>query len=67
MTPGIVNLVKYLIAERGADARFLMLIIAEMDKVCAVCGLGSIVVSHSVVGGDYEAPPSISVNAQWHT
>lgn len=40
-TPGIVNLVKYLTAERGADARFLMLIIAEMDKVCRYLCLGS--------------------------
>lgn len=31
--PSVVSLVKYLMAERGADARFLMLIIAEMDKV----------------------------------
>ena len=66
-TPGIVNLVKYLIAERGADARFLMLIIAEMDKVCVICGLSPTAVSHLPVGGDYEAPSSISVDAQWHT
>jgi symplekin len=45
VTPSIVNLVKYLIAERGADARFLMLIIAEMDKVCCYLWLGS---HHSV-------------------
>lgn len=32
-TPSIVNLVKGLLADRGADARFLMLIIGEMDKV----------------------------------
>jgi len=66
-TPGIVNLVKYLIAERGADARFLMLIIAEMDKVRAICGLDSIAVSHLPVGGDYEAPSSIGIDAQRHT
>jgi symplekin len=29
----IVSLVKTLLAEKGADARFLMLIIGEMDKV----------------------------------
>lgn len=62
-TPSIVNLVKYLIAERGADARFLMLIIAEMDKVCCHYDWAPIVVSHVPVGGDYEAPSSISVNA----
>jgi hypothetical protein len=66
-TPSIVNLVKYLTAERGADARFLMLIIAEMDKVSTTCGLGSIAVSHLPVGGDHEAPPSIGVDAQWYT
>ncbi|KAG8817803.1 hypothetical protein FRC17_011086 [Serendipita sp. 399] len=32
-TPTILQLVKHLIAERNADARFLMLIIGEMDKV----------------------------------
>lgn len=32
--PSVVSLVKTLLAEKGADARFLMLIIGEMDKVC---------------------------------
>jgi symplekin len=32
-SPNIIALVKTLIADRGADARFLMLIISEMDKV----------------------------------
>lgn len=31
-TPSVFTLVKTLIADRGADARFLMLIISEMDK-----------------------------------
>ena len=31
--PSIINLVKTLLADRGADARFLMFIISEMDKV----------------------------------
>lgn len=33
-TPAIVALVKGLMAERELDARFLIPIIAEMDKVC---------------------------------
>ena len=32
-SPNIIALVKTLIVDRGADARFLMLIISEMDKV----------------------------------
>jgi symplekin len=35
-TPNIVTLVKGLVADRGADARFLMLIIGEMDKVIII-------------------------------
>jgi symplekin len=31
--PSIISLVKSLLADRGADARFLMFIISEMDKV----------------------------------
>jgi len=44
-----------------------MLIIAEMDKVRAICRLGFTIVSHPPVGGDYEASSSISIDAQWHT
>jgi len=31
--PSVISLVKTLLADRGADARFLMFIISEMDKV----------------------------------
>lgn len=35
-SPTIVSLVKSLIGERDLDARFLIPIIAEMDKVCLI-------------------------------
>lgn len=35
-SPTIVSLVKSLISERDLDARFLIPIIAEMDKVCLI-------------------------------
>ena len=38
-TPSLVSLVKGLMSERDLDARFLIPIIAEMDKVCPILPL----------------------------
>lgn len=52
-TPPLVALVKNLVTERELDARFLIPIIAEMDKVCDPCGSNVVSAHANVISGRY--------------
>lgn len=53
--PSIVSLVKTLLTEKGADARFLMLIIGEMDKVGHLISFKFSILKSVQLDGNYSA------------
>ena len=70
--PSIIGLVKTLLADRGADARFLMFIISEMDKVNKIRRSSfrttlnkSITPPLFPPGRDHPPPPETGGNIEW--